>query len=92
MGREFWKEDSRLESIVSHARSELGSAERTLASMMDKASSSLHTVSNRTQLWSRILGWVSEQSIASQNETVYRAFMDLYIVSLLSRTRCTILQ
>ena len=37
--KELWREDSKLESLVTHAADELRSAERMLASMMDKASS-----------------------------------------------------
>ena len=36
--KELWREDSKLESMVTHAADELRGAERTLASMMDKAS------------------------------------------------------
>ena len=67
MVREFWEEDSRLESVVNHARSELAPAERTLASIMDKASNSLHTDSNHTQLWSRILRCRAVDRIAERN-------------------------
>ncbi len=34
--KELWREDSKLESLVTHAADELRSAERMLASMMDK--------------------------------------------------------
>ncbi|KAI0371167.1 structural maintenance of chromosome protein 3 [Pilatotrama ljubarskyi] len=34
--KELWREDTKLESLVTHAADELRSAERTLASMMDK--------------------------------------------------------
>ena len=36
--KELWREDTKLESLVTHAADELRSAERTLASMMDKVS------------------------------------------------------
>ena len=36
LSRDLWREDTKLESTVSHERDELRSAERNLASMMDK--------------------------------------------------------
>lgn len=36
--KELWREDTKLESMVTHAADELRGAERTLASMMDKVS------------------------------------------------------
>ena len=40
--KELWREDTKLESLVTHAADELRSAERTLASMMDKVSLSVY--------------------------------------------------
>jgi structural maintenance of chromosome 3 (chondroitin sulfate proteoglycan 6) len=34
--RDLWREDAKLETTVGHARDELRTAERTLATMMDK--------------------------------------------------------
>lgn len=39
--KELWREDTKLESMVTHAADELRGAERTLASMMDKVSCTL---------------------------------------------------
>ena len=36
--KEVWREDARLDSVLSHAADELRSAERHLAGMMDKVS------------------------------------------------------
>ena len=53
--KELWREDSKLESLVTHAADELRGAERTLASMMDKVRA---LVSMRPpELMERIVGY-----------------------------------
>ena len=86
--KELWREDAKLESLVTNAADELRGAERTLASMMDK----VRRLSYSHFLCScdkhcRTRAMVSDPSIALLHRAgTSTAFTDLYIVFLRSPT------
>ena len=47
--KELWREDTKLDSQLSHASEQLGAAERTLATMMDKVGLHMATFSQSSQ-------------------------------------------
>ena len=66
--KELWREDARLTNTVGHAENELRSAERNLASMMDKVCSCCDADSSLRSARYRILEVDSVLSIVSRNE------------------------
>lgn len=86
--KELWREDTKLESMVSHAADQLRTAERLLAGMMDKvcvfAGIERHTCTNTSF---RTLARDSKPSIRSLNGITWRVSTDLSIDCSTSRTR-----
>ena len=92
--KELWREDSKLDGLLSHAADELKSAERNLASMMDKVCPCApFKPSVRTnRIFHRILVRVFELLIEFPNDITWRGYMGRCIVSLKSPTRHSVLR
>lgn len=88
--KDLWREDSKVDNLVSRASDELRTAERALAGMMDKVSC---MILFRSQLiiYGRILAKVFGLLIKSLNDINFPVFMVLYIVFSKSQTPDSIL-
>ena len=78
--KDLWREDSKVDSLVSRASDEMRTAERALAGMMDKVSTHV-SVFFQSQLIinGRILAKVFGLLTESLNDIIFPAFMVLYI-------------
>lgn len=72
--KSLWREETKLDSLVTHAADELRTAERNLASMMDKVSDAF-CIEGRLSRWGRILGAVCVPLTESLNGTTWTACM-----------------
>ena len=91
--KELWREDTRLQSLVTHASDEKRSAENNLASMMDKVWLHLRfslcsevDIPNRTPAWVYVLSTILPIAMA------WTVFMALCTVCLKSQTKSSISQ
>jgi structural maintenance of chromosome 3 (chondroitin sulfate proteoglycan 6) len=88
--KDLWREDSKVDNLVSRASDELRTAERALAGMMDKVSYMILFYSQLT-IDARILAKVFGLLTKSLNDIIFRVFMVPYIAFLKSQTPDSIL-
>lgn len=90
--KELWREDAKLDNLVTHAADELRASERTLASMMDKVSPQsarwirAHRVDTRTRAVDFVL-WIE-----SRRGIIWTVYMVLCIAFSKSQTTNSTLQ
>ena len=92
--KELWREDSKLDGLLAHAADELKSAERNLASMMDKVcvcAPFIYSIQTN-RVFSRTLVRVFGLSTKLPSDLIWKGYTDHCTASLKSLTRHSVLQ